>query len=535
MGNLKSLSTILMFAVFASQQVLSQGTTSMIYDYTDHSYIVADHGEGVVYRADSNLNIIDTITESVTQPRGMVIYGDTLFICGFFALKGYSLSSKNEVFSIPIGMIAWDITLGADSMLYVSGYTVPSGSRGTVFKVNPQSGSFHVFASGMERIAGIEYEKTRLIVVTNRNYSMGGNTPIYEILLSDSSVNILWNENNEGFGGITKGSCGSYYISSKPNGTNSAYVDKYTFESSTYTSSPFFFIAGFPESYVIDDLLLNELTQTIVIPIQSTNDSVVLQKEDLPKLQIDPVDTVRCEEDTVRFNYIADNFSSILWEITQLESGNIEFIGLTPSDTQYARILNEAGTYLFKLSATLANCKDSVNVLIEAHEKPNAAFGYVLESETKVNFIDSSSNVTEYFWTFGNGDTSNEASPEYIYTTPGVYNVCLKGINDKCLFVDSACQEINTLDGSASNAVNYLESEKITVSQIGQSIRIETSNLVGTMSIDLIDITGREIASWSGVDMGETFFDFLLPNKNSSLLFVRVIANGTPYVKPIFR
>jgi len=39
---------------------------------------------------------------------------------------------------------------------------------------------------------------------------------------------------------------------------------------------------------------------------------------------------------------------------------------------------------------------------------------------------DSDGQITEYFWKFGDGNTSVEANPTHAYTKPGVYKVELR-------------------------------------------------------------------------------------------------------------
>ncbi|RXA21996.1 PKD domain-containing protein [Methanosarcina sp. MSH10X1] len=46
-----------------------------------------------------------------------------------------------------------------------------------------------------------------------------------------------------------------------------------------------------------------------------------------------------------------------------------------------------------------------------------------------VQFIDLSENATEYYWDFGDGNNSTEASPFHEFTTPGIYTVNLIATN----------------------------------------------------------------------------------------------------------
>jgi len=44
---------------------------------------------------------------------------------------------------------------------------------------------------------------------------------------------------------------------------------------------------------------------------------------------------------------------------------------------------------------------------------------------------DSDGNISEYFWQFGDGETSEQASPEHIYAEPGTYTVSLMVTDDQ--------------------------------------------------------------------------------------------------------
>lgn len=74
-----------------------------------------------------------------------------------------------------------------------------------------------------------------------------------------------------------------------------------------------------------------------------------------------------------------------------------------------------------------------------------------------VSFIDSSENVSSYYWDFGNGQTSNQQSPVITYNQNGYYNVTLvvtstDGCTDS-LTVDSLVRVAGPV---ASFAINYL-------------------------------------------------------------------------------
>ena len=71
---------------------------------------------------------------------------------------------------------------------------------------------------------------------------------------------------------------------------------------------------------------------------------------------------------------------------------------------------------------------------------PKAEFTYEENGNLQVTFLNSSANASEYFWEFGDGETSIATDPVHDYTSPGVYNVKLKASH--CLVQDSIIQTV---------------------------------------------------------------------------------------------
>jgi len=76
-------------------------------------------------------------------------------------------------------------------------------------------------------------------------------------------------------------------------------------------------------------------------------------------------------------------------------------------------------------------------------KEPEAKFLYTIESGGRVTFQNSTSGLVDrFFWDFGTGDTSNEASPKYLYKKSGDYAVELMATNE---FGTSSYTEIITI------------------------------------------------------------------------------------------
>lgn len=59
-----------------------------------------------------------------------------------------------------------------------------------------------------------------------------------------------------------------------------------------------------------------------------------------------------------------------------------------------------------------------------------------------VDFTDVSQNAASYLWDFGDGNTSTQQNPSHIYSTFGLYTICLS-VTDTCGGVNTICKNIS--------------------------------------------------------------------------------------------
>lgn len=108
----------------------------------------------------------------------------------------------------------------------------------------------------------------------------------------------------------------------------------------------------------------------------------------------------------------------------------------------FTHTYNATGAYDVFLKVTDSNgCSDSVfNEKAIQVTNPRALFGVdgnTYCAGSTVQFLDSSKGISvDYYWKFGDGDTSVNPAPEHIYLNEGVYDVSLK-ITDKYGCADS--------------------------------------------------------------------------------------------------
>lgn len=110
------------------------------------------------------------------------------------------------------------------------------------------------------------------------------------------------------------------------------------------------------------------------------------------------------------------------------------FPGGTPasSTAQHPTVVYRvAGLYEVALKAKNSRCEAEVTKIgyIEVNDVPFASFSFGLNGR-EVFFIDQSTRADEYFWDFGDGNTSNEANPIHVYDRDTTYTVTFKVTND---------------------------------------------------------------------------------------------------------
>ena len=98
---------------------------------------------------------------------------------------------------------------------------------------------------------------------------------------------------------------------------------------------------------------------------------------------------------------------------------------------------NTLGNYQVSLFVeTVSGCKDSIIRTINVFENPKANFNYnpytISTLNPEINFVNTSTNVTQYLWNFGDSIYSAIQSPSHIYDNPGTYDVMLivKDLNE---------------------------------------------------------------------------------------------------------
>ena len=157
--------------------------------------------------------------------------------------------------------------------------------------------------------------------------------------------------------------------------------------------------------------------------------------------------TVSCPTTSALFGFEIDALSLVLSDSSSGTPDNWEWTfgdGTTSSEQNPNHTFEQPGTY--EICLTVENdcsINTSCEMLSFSCAAPMAAFNFTAEDQF-VNFEDLSTvEPSTWFWTFGDGTNSTEASPEHIYTNSGTYEVCL--IASSVCGSDTTCQAISII------------------------------------------------------------------------------------------
>ncbi|HYG36995.1 MAG TPA: PKD domain-containing protein [Cytophagales bacterium] len=159
--------------------------------------------------------------------------------------------------------------------------------------------------------------------------------------------------------------------------------------------------------------------------------------------------TKGCRPLTVNFKNLTENSegANYTWEFGDgFGMSNAE----NPQYTFY-----EPGKYTVKLTALNSEGKQSNETkeyFIEVSDLPIAAFQFnrsvIHIPEEQVNFVNLSMNAESYLWDFGDGNTSYEKDPSYVYSDTGTYTITL------IAFGKEGCSDTSTVEKAIKATTN---------------------------------------------------------------------------------
>lgn len=144
---------------------------------------------------------------------------------------------------------------------------------------------------------------------------------------------------------------------------------------------------------------------------------------------------------TIQFTNSSQNTDAYSWDFGD---------GGVSTDPNPSKTYPQKGQYNVRLRATGPGGADDTTMVITIKgQGPKAAFEVINDNcvaPCTTSFTNTSQNATTYEWSFGNGNTSTQFSPNNLYNTKGQYTVKLKAFNTDG--VDSISKTVTIKSGN---------------------------------------------------------------------------------------
>lgn len=169
------------------------------------------------------------------------------------------------------------------------------------------------------------------------------------------------------------------------------------------------------------------------------------------------------------------------------------------------------GTYIVSLVAIVdGDCgeNDTTFTTIEVYPYPDAGFTYTPEVPSvfnSVNFTETSTDETTWFWEFGDGTTATEANPVHFYPFSGAFEVCLTVTNEYGC-TDKICDSIIIDEISLLEVPNAFSPNGDQVNDVFIPLNYGLSNYefrVYNRWGEIVFITNSTTAGWDGYFEGQ--------------------------------
>lgn len=204
----------------------------------------------------------------------------------------------------------------------------------------------------------------------------------------------------------------------------------------------------------------------------------------LPVAEFAAPDSV-CRLDTVSFVAVASTpGSAYLWSFG---SGALpsSATGLGPHNVSYATVGNKN----VRLIVENQFGRDTLVQVVTVGQLATANFTFV-QNGFSLTFTNTSTSADTYLWDFGDGNTSTEANPSYVYGLPGTYTVTLYATNDCRTHVKTATVGVSAVN-DLSEQVAIVLSPNPTAGDF--SVQMD-SRISGSVQCVLFDATGKQVA-----------------------------------------
>lgn len=130
---------------------------------------------------------------------------------------------------------------------------------------------------------------------------------------------------------------------------------------------------------------------------------------------------------------------------------------------------------------------------------PIANFTLSISNGNEVQFSNSSVNASDFYWIFGDGDTTNEISPTHLFDTSGNFTVQL--VAEKCGMSDTISKTIS-IDASYGMNEESLKDDALLYPNPVKSVLYFKADISNHLDYSIINISGQEIQA-GHIDISE--------------------------------
>lgn len=171
-------------------------------------------------------------------------------------------------------------------------------------------------------------------------------------------------------------------------------------------------------------------------------------------------------------------------------------------------------------------------VTLNFHESSQADFSVipdtVVDINSRVYFVDQSSNSVNRVWDFGNGNTSSASLASFTYDTPGNFDVKLiaennYGCNDT-LIKTITVRVATSINASIEGLVN------IYPNPVENNLTLNLSQLNSTCTISIVNVLGEEVYRES-LDTQESSKEVNTSNLTSGVYLLKIVSGNMTLTK----
>ncbi|MCB0845551.1 MAG: PKD domain-containing protein, partial [Bacteroidetes bacterium] len=291
----------------------------------------------------------------------------------------------------------------------------------------------------------------------------GRDTGYHQVVVLPNTVTAFFNvSNTQGCAPLTLNFIG---LANAPNtsvdfGDNSGVFNQDTI-SHTYTNPGTYLIQYFADNTCSYD------TGTIVITVFPS-----------PQIHIQPSDTIVCPDQAITFfdSLGSTGKTGYVWNFGD-NTG-------TSSQNSPTHVYTNPGLYTVSVSvqSTVNGCVSTDSTTVEVRPRPVADFlasSYQVCVGESIHFTNLSSGGNNYFWSFGDTNTSTVFAPTHVYLQPNTYFVTLTVFDSLgCADVDSATVLVNP---NPVASFSFVQSDSCGVPVNVQFTNLSTGNPIGYM------------------------------------------------------